>query len=56
MMDDAKYAKRNFLKLDDYYDAGLIPGDNLILVFDSKGIMNVKVIESIIENEIIPRL
>ena len=56
MMDQPKYAKRNFIKLDDYYDIGLIPGDNLIVAFDSKGIMNAGVIESIIKNEIIPRL
>ena len=56
MMDSVKYAKRNFLKLDDYYDIGLIPGDNLIVAFDSKGIMNVAVIEGIIHNEVIPRL
>ena len=56
MMDDPKYAKRNFLKLDDYYDIGLVPGGNLIVAFDTKGIMNVNVIESIIENEIFPRL
>ena len=56
MMDNPKYAKRNFIKLDDYYDIGLIPGDNLIVVFDSKGIMNAGMIEAIIKNEIIPRL
>jgi len=56
MMDDEKYAKRNFRKLDNYYDVGLIPGYNLIVVFNTKGIMNAGVIESIIENEIIPRL
>ena len=56
MMDNSKYAKRNIIKLDDYYDIGLIPGDNLIVVFDSKGIMNAAVIEAIIKNEIIPRL
>jgi hypothetical protein len=56
MMDNAKYAKRNIIKLADYYDIGLIPGDNLIVVFDSKGIMNAAVIEAIIKNEIIPRL
>lgn len=56
MMDNAKYARRNFRKLDDYYDAGLIPGDNLIVAFDSKGVMNVGTIEAIIINEIIPRL
>ena len=56
MMDNPKYAKRNFIKLDDYYDIGLIPGDNLIVAFDSKGIMNAGTIEAIIKNEIIPRL
>ena len=56
MMDNTKYAKRNIIKLDDYYDIGLIPGDNLIVVFDAKGIMNAAVIEGIIKNEIIPRL
>lgn len=56
MMDNEKYAKRNFLKLDDYYDAGLIPGRNLIVVFNSKGVMNVGSIDAIIENEVIPRL
>ena len=56
MMSNAKYAKKNFLKLDDYYDIGLIPGDNLIVAFNSSGIMNVGVIEAIIQNEVIPRL
>lgn len=56
MMDNAKYAKRNFIKLDDYYDIGLIPGENLIVAFDSKGIMNMGMVEAIIKNEIIPRL
>lgn len=56
MMSNPKYAKKNILKLDDYYDIGLIPGDNLITVFDSKGIVNMEMIEAIIKNEIIPRL
>ena len=56
MMDNEKYAKRNFLKLDDYYDIGLIPGNNLIVAFDCTGIMNASVIEGIIKNEVIPRL
>lgn len=55
-MSDAKYAKKNIIKLDDYYDIGLVPGGNLIVVFNSKGIMNAKVIEEIIKNEVIPRL
>lgn len=56
MMNNPKYAKKNILKLDDYYDIGLIPGDNLIVVFNSSGVMNASVIEGIINNEIIPRL
>lgn len=56
MMYNAKYAKRNLLKLEDYYDIGLIPGGNLIVAFDCTGIMNAAVIEGIIKNEVIPRL
>ena len=56
MMSNTKYARRNYKKLDDYYDIGLVPGDNLILAFDSNGIMNMGVIEAIIKNEVIPRL
>lgn len=56
MMNDEKYAKRNIRKLDNYYDIGLIPGENLVVIFDSKGIMNAGTIDAIIENEIIPRL
>lgn len=56
MMDNENYARRNFKKLDDYYDIGLIPGDNLIVVFNSKGVMNAGVIEAIVKNEVIPRL
>ena len=54
--DRVELALRSFRKLDNYYDVGLIPGYNLIVVFNTKGIMNAGVIEAIIENEIIPRL
>lgn len=56
MMNNTNYSKKNFLKLDDYYNIGLIPGDNLIVVFDSNGIMNMGMIDAIVRNEIIPRL
>ena len=56
MMNNENYARKNFIKLNDYYNIGLIPGDNLIVVFDSNGLMNAAVIESIINNEVIPRL
>ena len=55
-MDDPEYAERNFRKLRRYYDAGLIPGDNLILSFDRNGTIDMKYIEGIVENEEIPRL
>ena len=56
MMSDPVYARRNFNKLREYHDFGLVPGDNLIVAFDSCGIMNAGVIEGLINNEIIPRL
>lgn len=56
MMDNEKYARRNLSKLSDYYNIGLIPGENLIVAFDSNGIMNAGMIDAIIVNEIIPRL
>ncbi len=56
MMENERYAKRNIQKLNAYYDAGLIPGDNLIVVFDCNGVMNAGTVKAIIENEIIPRL
>lgn len=56
MMDNEKYAKKNIRKLDEYYDAGLIPGENLIVVFNGNGIVSAGMIEAIIKNDIIPRL
>jgi hypothetical protein len=56
MMDNEGYARRNLLKLGDYYNAGLIPGDNLIVAFNLSGILNAGTIKAIIETEIIPRL
>ena len=35
-MDDVEYAKSAFNKMKIYYEAGLIPGKNLILTFESK--------------------
>lgn len=56
MMDNPDYADRNFRKLERYYDAGLIPGDNLILSFDRCGDIDMRIINDIIRNQIIPRL
>ncbi|MGX8774077.1 MAG: hypothetical protein ACSW8G_03355 [Bacillota bacterium] len=56
MMDNPEYAERNFKKLERYYDAGLVPGDNLILSFDRRGEMDMRIIDDIIRNQVIPRL
>ncbi|MBQ3292403.1 MAG: hypothetical protein IJH43_08520 [Mogibacterium sp.] len=56
MMDDVRYAKHNFKKLDDLYSAGIIPGDNLIVTFDKGDNINMSMIDAIIRNEVIPRL
>ena len=56
MMDDPDYARRNIAKQEDYYKAGLIPGDNLILTFAKGDSINMGMIDAIILNEIIPRL
>ena len=56
MMDNPEYAERNFRKLERYYDAGLVPGDNLILSFDRRGEIDMRIIDDIIRNQVIPRL
>lgn len=56
MMDDPDYAMRNYKKLINYYDAGLIPGDNLILTFSKGDDINMGTIKSVIMNEVLPRL
>ena len=39
-----------------YYDAGLVPGVNLILSFERHGSIDMGMIDAIIEHEVIPRL
>lgn len=56
MMDDLKYARRNFRKLSDYYDVGIIPGDNLIITFSRGDDINMGMIKAVIINEVLPRL
>lgn len=56
MMDDERYARRNYNKLMKYYRLGLILGNNLILSFDRRGTIDMTMIDFIIRNEIIPRL
>ena len=56
MMDDPDYAARNYNKLFKYYKHGFVLGRNLIVSFDRDGMIDMKQIDSIIKNEVIPRL
>lgn len=56
MMGKPEYAAKNFKKLQICYDRGIIPGKNLILTFDINGTIDMKYIEGVIMNEVIPRL
>ena len=56
MMDRPDYADYNFNKLRRNYSAGLVPGDNVILSFDRQGTIDMKYIEGIIMDQVIPRL
>ena len=56
MMDVPSYARKNLIKLEEYYEIGLVPGDNLILTFDRRNDIDMALIDAIIKNELIPRL
>lgn len=56
MMDDPRYAAHNYDKLMKYFRHGFILGKNLIVSFDLNGTIDMKQIDFIIQNEIIPRL
>ena len=56
MMDVPDYAAKNYRKLMKYYDFGLILGKNLIVSSDLYGTIDMKLIDFIIQNEVLPRL
>ena len=56
LLDRPDYARRNYDKLKRYYNAGLVPGENLILSFENHGKISIKQIDAIIEHEVVPRL
>lgn len=56
MMDDPDYARRNLNKLSRYYELGLVPGDNLILSFDRHGVIDMRIVNDIIQHQVLPRL
>ena len=56
MMDNPKYVDGYFNKMNAYNGIGIVPWKNLIITYDIDGTINVPMIKSIIENEVIPRL
>jgi len=56
MMDDPFYQARHKRKMAVMEKAGIVPWKNLIITYDVEGVINVPMIKSIIENEVIPRL
>lgn len=56
MMDDPYYRARHKKKMALMERAGIVPWKNLIVTYDNDGVINVPLIKSIIENDVIPRL
>ena len=56
MMAEDYYRSRHRRKMDIYEANGIAPWENLIVTYDSDGSVNIPLIKSIIEDEIIPRL
>lgn len=56
MMDIPEYRKRHEWKMELYESAGIVPWKNLIVTYDNNGELNLPMIKSIVENEVLPRL
>ena len=56
MMDDPYYCVRHKKKMDLLEQAGIVPWKNLIVTYDNDAVINVPLIKSIIEKDVIPRL
>lgn len=56
MMDLPNYREGHKRKMNVYDGVGIVPWENLIVTYDVKGVINVPMIKSIIENEVLPRL
>ena len=56
MMDDPVYRARHKRKMVQLEQAGIVPWRNLIITYDNDGVINVPLIKSIIEKDVIPRL
>ena len=56
MMDDPFYCAKHKKKMALLEQAGIVPWKNLIVTYDNDGVINVPLIKSIIEKDVIPRL
>ena len=56
MMDLPEYKNSHKRKMNDFEGVGIVPWKNLIITYDVDGVINVPLIKSIIENEVLPRL
>ena len=56
MMDVPGYADRHERKMKIFESVGIVPWKNLIITYDIDGVINIPLIKSIIENDVIPRL
>ena len=56
MMAEDNYRSGHRKQMDTYEANGIVPWENLIVTYDSDGSVNIPLIKSIIEDEIIPRL
>lgn len=56
MMDIPVYKNKHEQKMKTFEGIGIVPWKNLIVTYDVDEVINVPLIKSIIENEVLPRL
>lgn len=56
MMDDRRYVESYNRKMNAFSGVDIVPWKNLIITYDIDGVINVPMVKSIIENDVIPRL
>lgn len=56
MMHDPEYVRKHFNRLKNYASMGIIPGINLICIYNQDNEINMQEVESVIKYQIIPRL
>lgn len=56
MMDDEKYVRRHLIKRKNYEKAGIVPWRNMIYLYSAGNDIDMGYVESIIRNQVMPRL